>query len=137
MPKPINDLGEKEAIEIKEVRISQKAAEALQKKYPETPLNCTACAVILEKTKPIKPLFLATEMIECPLPMVKRQNPVSVDAYCHGWAFKNELCHFANTCAPYLELLQERLKEGKPVNLKILTKRMQKRLGKRWREVVE
>jgi hypothetical protein len=67
-----------------------------------------------------KPPFSATEMIECPLPMVKPRNPVSVDGWCHGWALKNELCHYAGTCAPYLDLVQSRIKEGKPVNLKIL-----------------
>jgi len=33
---------------------------------------------------------------------------VSVDAYCNGWAFRDELCHSAETCEPYLGFVERR-----------------------------
>jgi len=36
---------------------------------------------------------------------------VNVDAYCHGWALRDELCHDAENCEPYLEYAECRLKE--------------------------
>jgi len=36
---------------------------------------------------------------------------VSVDAYCHGWTFKNELCKNAETCERYLQYAEQKLLE--------------------------
>jgi hypothetical protein len=36
---------------------------------------------------------------------------VSVDAYCHGWALRNQLCKYSATCEPYLEYAEHRLKD--------------------------
>lgn len=71
----------------------------------------------------LKPPFAAgNEVINCPLPAIERLNPVRVDAYCHGWALQDELCHFAGTCSAYLAILQARMKEGKSVDLKVFEK---------------
>lgn len=38
---------------------------------------------------------------------------VSVDAWCHGWTFKNELCNNADECEPYLQYTERRLLESR------------------------
>jgi len=71
----------------------------------------------------LKPPFKATtEEINCVLPMVKRYNPVTVKDWCHGWALKNELCHFASNCHAYLDLLIHRINQEKTVNADVLRK---------------
>jgi len=79
--------------------------------------------IIVDKAvgyKRLKPPFKAekNQLIICP----KVQNEVSVDADCHGWALRDELCHFAESCPPYLNLLIQRINEDKPVNPKVLEK---------------
>lgn len=56
-----------------------------------------------------KPQFKAkpNDKIFCPI----AGREVSVDAYCHGWTFRNELCKEAETCEPYLEYAEPRLKD--------------------------
>lgn len=56
-----------------------------------------------------KPPFKAKLEDEIFCPQLKRNVPV--DAYCHGWAFKDEFCHDAETCEPYLEYAEHRLIE--------------------------
>lgn len=55
----------------------------------------------------MKPPFKAdpSDVVLCP--QLKREVPV--DAYCHGWALREELCHDANECEPYLEYAERRL----------------------------
>ena len=55
----------------------------------------------------MKPPFKAEpeDKIFCP----NAGHVVSVDAYCHGWAFRNELCHDAETCEAYLDFAERRL----------------------------
>jgi len=36
---------------------------------------------------------------------------VLVDAYCHGWALKDQLCKNAETCEPYLQYAERKLLE--------------------------
>lgn len=57
----------------------------------------------------MKPLFKAKpeDTIHCP--DIGRE--VNVDAYCHGWALRDELCHDAETCEPYLQYAERRLVE--------------------------
>jgi len=60
--------------------------------------------------KRLKPPFNAGEAkIHCPLPLVKQFNPVSIEAYCHCHAGKNQLCHHAGDCEAYLDYLVTRL----------------------------
>ena len=56
-----------------------------------------------------KPPFKAKpeDVILCPSVTCE----VPVDCYCHGYAFKDELCHDAETCEPYLEYAERRLLE--------------------------
>jgi hypothetical protein len=56
-----------------------------------------------------KPPFRAKpdDKILCPI----AGHEVSVDAYCHGWALRNQLCKNAETCEPYLEYAERRLKD--------------------------
>jgi len=56
-----------------------------------------------------KPPFKAKPEDEIFCLSVGRKVPVS--AYCHGWAYRNELCHDAETCETYLEFAEARLIE--------------------------
>lgn len=72
-------------------------------------------------TVALKPPFKATtEEIRCPLPMIRKFNPVRVHDYCHGWAMKNELCRYASDCGAYLDLLIHRVHDGEPVESKVM-----------------
>jgi hypothetical protein len=64
-----------------------------------------------------KPPFRAKLEDKIFCPSVGRE--VSVDAYCHGWALRNELCKDAETCEPYLEYAERRLIELQATRRKI------------------
>jgi len=58
----------------------------------------------------LKPPFKADPsdvILFCP----RSGHEVSVDAYCHGWALRDEVCKDANECEPYLEFAEKRLME--------------------------
>jgi len=56
-----------------------------------------------------KPPFKAKPEDEIFCPQLKRE--VSIDTWCHGWAFKEQLCKDAETCENYLEYAERRLLE--------------------------
>ena len=68
----------------------------------------------------MKPPFQAdkNQQIVCP----KVGHKVYVFSDCHGWAYRNELCHYADTCPTYLDLLICHIKANKPVDAKTLEK---------------
>lgn len=68
----------------------------------------------------MKPPFRAdkNQQIMCP----RKEYEVHVFSDCHGWALRNELCHYADTCPTYLDLLIHRIKANKPVDAKTLEK---------------
>lgn len=72
----------------------------------------------------LKPPFKANskETVNCPLPLVKRYNPIRIDNYCHGWLFKDELCHHAAYCSSYLALIIQRMNTGKQLDLNTLAR---------------
>lgn len=57
----------------------------------------------------MKPPFKAEpdDKIFCP----NAGHEVSVDAYCHGWALRNQLCKEAETCESYLRYAERKLLE--------------------------
>jgi len=56
-----------------------------------------------------KPPFKAKpdDKIFCPI----AGHEIPVEPYCHGWCFRDELCHEAETCEPYLEYAKHRIKD--------------------------
>jgi len=56
-----------------------------------------------------KPPFKAKPEDEIFCPSVGHEVPV--DCYCHGYAFRDELCKDAETCESYLEYAERRLLE--------------------------
>lgn len=56
-----------------------------------------------------KPPFKAKpeDKIFCPIAV----HVVSVDAYCHGWALRNQLCKNAESCEAYLQYAERRMLE--------------------------
>jgi hypothetical protein len=56
-----------------------------------------------------KPPFKAKPDDKIFCPNLEREVPV--DAYCHGWAFRNELCHQADKCESYLQYAERRMLE--------------------------
>lgn len=57
----------------------------------------------------MKPPFKAKPDDKIFCPNLRRE--VLVDLHCHGWAFRDELCHQADECEPYLEYAERRLKD--------------------------
>jgi len=56
-----------------------------------------------------KPPFKAKPEDKIFCPIVGREVPV--DAYCHGWALRNQLCKKAESCESYLQYAERRLKD--------------------------
>mgnify|MGYP001042416135 CR=1 FL=1 len=57
----------------------------------------------------LKPPFKAdsSDVVLCP----RLGREISVEAHCHGWALRDELCHDADECEPYLEFAEKKLIE--------------------------
>lgn len=57
----------------------------------------------------VKPPFKAKPNDKILCPNVGHEIPV--EPYCHGWTFRNELCHQADECESYLQYAERRMLE--------------------------
>jgi hypothetical protein len=74
----------------------------------------------------LKPPFKAdpSDRVFCP----KVGHEVYVDSDCHGWAYQNELCHYAENCEAYLQYAERRILESQNVRRINLSPRLYRAL---------